>query len=86
MDLLNMLAELRAERKEIDEAIRVTERLAAGTRGKRRGRPPNWLAALQTKGQGIAPTKKPVRSAATPKRMAEAQNKRSAAKKAREDS
>ena len=37
-----MLAELRLEREQIDEAILTLERLAAG-RGRRRGRPPAWL-------------------------------------------
>ena len=37
-----MLAELRLEREQIDEAILTLERLARG-RGRRRGRPPSWL-------------------------------------------
>ncbi len=37
-----MLAELRLEREQIEEAILTLERLARG-RGKRRGRPPGWL-------------------------------------------
>jgi len=40
-----MLAELRAERNQLVEAILVLERLAAG-RGKRRGRPPKWMTAV----------------------------------------
>ena len=44
MDVLRMLAELREERTQIEEAIIVIERLAQG-RGRRRGRPPAWLAA-----------------------------------------
>ncbi len=39
-----MLADLRDERAQIEEAIIVIERLASG-RGKRRGRPPAWMAA-----------------------------------------
>jgi hypothetical protein len=39
MDVNKMLAALRAERDQLDEAILAFERLAAG-RGKRRGRPP----------------------------------------------
>lgn len=42
-----MLAELREERTQIEEAIIVIERLAAG-HGKRRGRPPAWMVAAQT--------------------------------------
>jgi len=37
-----MLAELRLEREQIEEAILTLERLARG-RGRRRGRPPLWL-------------------------------------------
>ena len=37
-----MLAELRQEREQIDQAIMILERLARG-RGKRRGRPPAWM-------------------------------------------
>lgn len=43
MDVAKMLAELRQEREQIEEAILTLERLARG-RGKRRGRPPAWLA------------------------------------------
>lgn len=46
-----MLAELRREREQIEEAILTLERLARG-RGRRRGRPPSWLkeatAAVET--------------------------------------
>jgi hypothetical protein len=43
MDVAKILAELRQEREQIEEAIISLERLARG-RGKRRGRPPSWLA------------------------------------------
>ena len=43
MDVSKILDELREERRNLDEAIVVLERLARG-RGKRRGRPPAWLA------------------------------------------
>jgi len=43
MDVSKILAELRAEREQIEEAILSLERLARG-RGRRRGRPPAWLA------------------------------------------
>jgi hypothetical protein len=46
MDLEKMLAELRQEREQIEEAILTLERLARG-RVKRRGRPPAWMAALK---------------------------------------
>jgi len=42
MDVSKMLADLRLERDQIDEAIRTIERLVHG-RGRRRGRPPQWL-------------------------------------------
>jgi len=48
MDVLKMLAEMRQERARIEEAIVVLERLALG-QGKRRGRPPAWLAAAAAK-------------------------------------
>ena len=43
MDVGKMLADLRQEREQIEEAILTLERLAQG-QGKRRGRPPAWLA------------------------------------------
>jgi hypothetical protein len=46
MDVLNMLAELRRERDQLEEAILTLQRLAAG-HGKRRGRPPKWMTASQ---------------------------------------
>jgi hypothetical protein len=44
MDISKMLAELREQRDAIDQAIIVLERIAAG-QGKRRGRPPAWMAS-----------------------------------------
>jgi hypothetical protein len=44
MEILKMLADLRHERAQIEEAIIAIERLALGS-GKRRGRPPAWMAA-----------------------------------------
>ena len=48
MDITKMLADLREEREAIEEAIMTLERLARG-RGKRRGRPPAWLAEMRKK-------------------------------------
>jgi len=48
MDVAKMLAELRQEREQIEEAIISLERLARG-RGKRRGRPPAWMADAKTR-------------------------------------
>ena len=45
-----MLAELRTEREQISEAIDVLQRLAAG-QGKRRGRPPKWMAEVMRRGR-----------------------------------
>jgi hypothetical protein len=45
MDIFKILEELQEEHRTIEEAIETLERLAAG-RGKRRGRPPAWMAAL----------------------------------------
>jgi hypothetical protein len=82
MDILKMLSELRAEREQIEQAIRVVERLAAATGGKRAGRPPKWMAAAKPGPEMVPPRKKRAVSAAARKRMAEAQKKRWAAKKA----
>jgi len=50
MDVLKMLADLRQEREQVEEAIVTLERLAKG-RGKRRGRPPAWMSALKRRGR-----------------------------------
>lgn len=49
LDVDKMLAELRLEREQIEEAILTLERLARG-RGRRRGRPPSWLKDAATAG------------------------------------
>lgn len=46
MDLQQTLNELRAERDRLSEVITSFERLATG-QGRRRGRPPAWMAALK---------------------------------------
>ncbi len=46
MDVTKIIAELRHEREQIEEAIEALERLARG-RGKRRGRPPGWMKDAQ---------------------------------------
>ena len=48
MDVTKILAELKAEREQIEEAILSLERLARG-RGPRRGRPPSWMAEITGK-------------------------------------
>jgi len=67
MDVSKILAELREERQQIEEAILSLERLARG-RGKRRGRPPAWLssaaAEAPAKRRGRPPGSKNNKSAA----------------------
>ena len=50
MDINKMLAELRNEREQIEEAIMTLERLARG-RGRRRGRPPAWMSMIKRRGR-----------------------------------
>ena len=64
MDVTKILAELRLEREQIEEAIMSLERVATG-RGRRRGRPPKWMA--EAKKRPRTPAKRsesPARSAA----------------------
>jgi hypothetical protein len=79
MDILKMLSELRSERGQIEDAIVVLERLARG-HGKRRGRPPKWMAQTHSRpaSHPEAPKRRVV-SAEARKRMAEAQRRRWAA-------
>ena len=63
MELENILSELRQERERIDEAILSLERLAK-SRGRRRGRPPTWMAEVTAKRRGLPPGSK---NRATPK-------------------
>lgn len=82
MDVLKMLAELRSERERIEEAILAVQRLAAASRGRRRGRPPKWMSWAKRAGAGPGePRKKRAVSLAARKRMAAAQKKRWAARK-----
>ena len=74
MNVTQIINQLREERAALDEAIAVLERIArSGPRG--RGRPPNWMAGT-TSGEGGAVSPKRIFSAATKKKMAEAQRKR----------
>lgn len=67
MDVAKMLADLRQEREAIEEAIMTLERLARG-RGKRRGRPPAWLAEVKKRGRPVGSKNKAASAAkvATP--------------------
>ena len=58
MDVGKILSDLRQERDQLEEAILSLERLSLG-QGKRRGRPPAWLAeAQQVKRRGRPPGSK----------------------------
>ncbi len=50
MDVSKILTELKQEREHLEEAIQSLERLARG-RGKRRGRPPAWMAVEKRRGR-----------------------------------
>jgi hypothetical protein len=63
MDVIKMLAELRQERDQLEEAILTLERLARG-RGRRRGRPPAWMTALKRRGRPPGSKNKTKESAA----------------------
>jgi len=63
MDVLKMLADLRQERDQLEEAILTLERLARG-RGRRRGRPPAWMTELKRKGRPPGSKNKAKESAA----------------------
>lgn len=58
MDVLKMLAELRQERAQIEEAILVIERMAS-RQGKRRGRPPAWMSTVKRRGRPPGSKNKP---------------------------
>ncbi len=58
MDVIKMLADLRQEREQIEEAILSLERLARG-RGKRRGRPPAWMQEVKRRGRPPGSKNKP---------------------------
>jgi hypothetical protein len=58
MDLTKMLVELKAEREGVEQAILVLERLTSG-RGRRRGRPPAWMASTKKRGRPKGSKNKP---------------------------
>jgi hypothetical protein len=70
MNLPKILAELHDERGRVEEAIEVITRLAAGG-GKRRGRPPKWMAEAQPKQRS-----KPLRQKGMSKAARKAQSAR----------
>ncbi|HVO99670.1 MAG TPA: hypothetical protein VMT15_16475 [Bryobacteraceae bacterium] len=82
MELTKVIAELRAERAAIDEALVALDRIARASIGKRRGRPPAWLAAANAAAAAAShpePAKKRTLSPEVRKKMAEAQKRRWAA-------
>jgi hypothetical protein len=58
MDITKMLAELRNEREQVEQAIMVLERIARG-QGKRRGRPPAWMSQVKKRGRPPGSKNKP---------------------------
>jgi hypothetical protein len=58
MDVTKMLAELKAEREAVEQAILVLERIASG-RGTRRGRPPAWMSQVKRRGRPPGSKNKP---------------------------
>jgi len=64
MDVTKILADLRQERDQLEEAILSLERLARG-RGKRRGRPPAWMATVAKKRGRPPGSKNKTQAAAT---------------------
>ena len=61
MDVTKILGELRQEREQLEEAILSLERLASG-RGRRRGRPPAWMADAKKRGRPAGSKNKAVSS------------------------
>jgi hypothetical protein len=57
MDLTKMLFQLRSEREQIEQAILVLENLAKSG-GKRRGRPPKWMAEARRADVAVEPPKR----------------------------
>ncbi len=55
MDLNSILAQLRQQRDHVDASIAALERIASGM-GRRRGRPPKWMA--EAAATNPAPAKK----------------------------
>ncbi len=58
MDVAKILADLRQEREQIEEAIITLERLAHG-RGRRRGRPPAWMVEAKKRMKAETAARKP---------------------------
>lgn len=76
MDVTKILAELRQEREQLEEAIMSLERLARG-RGRRRGRPPSWM--VEAKRRGRPPGSKNKTASSSASKPAQAQKASTAA-------
>jgi hypothetical protein len=50
MDINKMLAELKLEREQLEQAMMILENLARN-RGRRRGRPPAWMSQMKRRGR-----------------------------------
>ena len=57
LDIGKILDDLRQEREQLEDAFISLERLARG-RGKRRGRPPAWLAEARERAGNPGPSSK----------------------------
>jgi hypothetical protein len=68
MDVSKILADLRQEKEQLEEAILSLERLAMG-RGRRRGRPPSWMTVTKKRGRPPG-SKNKTAAAAAPKTIA----------------
>jgi len=71
MDVTKILAELRQERDQLEEAILSLERLAVG-RGRRRGRPPAWMSEAKKRGRPVGSKNKTTIAKAMPQPKASA--------------
>ena len=69
MDVAKILADLRQEREQLEEAILSLERLALG-RGRRRGRPPAWMSEAKRRGRPPGSKNKTSSAAAKPQPQA----------------
>jgi hypothetical protein len=79
MNLVKMIADLREQKRALEQSMLILERIARG-QGKRRGRPPAFLSNLMGKSESAGTTRKrkPF-SAETRKKMAASQRRRWAA-------
>jgi hypothetical protein len=65
MDVTKILADLRNEREQVEQAILALEQLARTT-GRRRGRPPAWMAEAKKRGRPASTKSKSTVAGKTP--------------------